>query len=200
MKIDVNVGEEFKKYVKEYQERKELATFDEAFGALALVGAKRTQALDKDIEKHKQALRFEAGEIKTAPVFEPRKNRHPELVKPPEKKEPKKEKPAKEPKPAKTEKAPKSTLSNKVKAAKPKAPPAKKAKAVKVVKGEEPKAVEPAPAPKTAPSGYGTEEVAKKWYDEQKAKGVIVKPTDLTRQFGWAYNKAVAFLDEQKVA
>jgi hypothetical protein len=213
MKINVEVGPEFKKYVEEYQERKELETFDEAFGALTLVGAKRTQALDKGTEKAEQARRFKAGEIKTPPSFETRTNRFPELVKAPEKKEPKPKKekpakaakPAKESKPAKVEKAPKSTLSNKKEAAKPKAPPDKKAKAVKVVKGEESKveAIEPEPAPKSEPVKGGDDNhaaEAKAWYAEQKSKGLIVKPTDLVRQFGWAFNRAKGFLDEQKAA
>jgi hypothetical protein len=72
-KVDVNA------VVKQYASENEV-TQDQAKAALLAIGAGRYAAASKYNAKLVQARKFTAGEVKTAPKFEPRKNLHPKLV------------------------------------------------------------------------------------------------------------------------
>lgn len=76
----VKMSPETEKLVKQFQKDKKLGSLDEAISGVLAIGATRYLTITNYAKKREQVAKFEAGEIKTAPTFQARKNLFPKLV------------------------------------------------------------------------------------------------------------------------
>jgi outer membrane biosynthesis protein TonB len=186
-KFTIEVGPSPAEYAAKYQTKKGFLSVEAALEALLGVGVGRSMALDRMADKYAKAKRFEAGGLKTAPVFQPRKNLRPDLVGEPKKAEPKKAEPKKaEPKKAEPKKA-------EPKKAEPKKAEPKKAEPKKA------ESVEVAPAQKlSAGRTFGvdaTEDDVRLFVESRLAHGAKeVKPSEIREEFkGISFERAKTF-------